>query len=88
MNLARNTAVISGRPGKESSNRRVALNIAALAPEPLVLEIVEISQLPLYNQDYDAAPEYAPFRPRIKRTDAVSFVTPERDRSAPTAGAR
>lgn len=61
MNLARSTAVISGRPHRESSDRNVALNVAALAPEALVLGMVEVSQLPLYNQDYDAAPEYARF---------------------------
>lgn len=88
MNLARSTAVISGRPRKESSNRKFALDVAALAPEPLVLEIIEISQLPLYNQDYDAALEYAQFRPRIKRADAVLLVTPKSDRSMPAAGAR
>jgi chromate reductase len=87
LNLARGTAVTSDRPCKESSNRKVALDVAALAPEPLVLEIVEISRLPPHNEDYDAAPEYAPFRRRIKRADAVSFVTPEGDRSMPAAGA-
>lgn len=80
-------AVIVGSLRKESFNRKVALNLAALAPKPLVLTIVEIGQLPLYNQDYDAAspPEYAPFRARIKRADAVLFVTPEHDRSMPAA---
>jgi len=80
-------AVIVGSLRKESFNRKVALNLAALAPEPLVLEVVEIGQLPLYNQDYDAAspPEYAPFRARIKRADAVLFITPEHDRSMPAA---
>lgn len=87
--MARNidVAVVVGSLRKESFNRKVALNLAALAPAPLVLTIVEIGQLPLYNQDYDAAspPEYAPFRARIQRADALLFVTPEHDRSMPAA---
>lgn len=80
-------AVIVGSLRKASFNRQVALNLADLAPAPLALTIVEIGQLPLYNQDYDAAspPEYTAFRERIKRADAVLFVTPEHDRSMPAA---
>lgn len=80
-------AVIIGSLRKESFNRKVALNLVELAPEPLALTIVEIGQLPLYNQDYDAASpaEYETFRARIKRADAVLFVTPEHDRSMPAA---
>jgi len=80
-------AVIVGSLRKDSFNRAIASNLAALAPAPLVLSIVEIGQLPLYNQDYDAAspPAYGPFRERIKRADAVLFVTPEHNRSMPAA---
>jgi Predicted flavoprotein len=87
--MARNVdvAVIVGSLRKESFNRKVALNLVSLAPEPLALTIVEIGQLPLYNQDYDTdnPPEYEPFRARIKRANAVLFVTPEHDRSMPAA---
>jgi chromate reductase len=89
MDMANNidVAVIVGSLRKESFNRKVALNLIELAPRPLALGIVEIGQLPLYNQDYDdvSPPEYAPFRARIKRADAVLFVTPEHDRSMPAA---
>jgi chromate reductase len=80
-------AVIVGSLRKASYNRMVANALAELAPAPLQLEIVEIAQLPLYNQDYDQAspPEYAPFRARIARADAVLFVTPEHNRSMPAA---
>ncbi len=80
-------AVIVGSLRKDSFNRKIAQNLSALAPEPLVLTIVEIGQLPLYNQDYDAASpaEYVPFRARIKQADALLFVTPEHDRSMPAA---
>ena len=59
--------------------------MVALAPAPLVLELVEIGALPLYNQDYEAPPPAASaaFRKRIGEADAVLFVTPEYNRSVP-----
>ncbi|MEA2959159.1 MAG: hypothetical protein QOJ58_4853, partial [Alphaproteobacteria bacterium] len=48
--------------------------------------IVEIGQLPFYNQDLDTDTPPAPwtvFRQRIKAADAVLFVTPEYNRSVP-----
>ena len=61
--------------------------LAAVAPASLKLEIVEIGNLPLYNQDDDANPTPAvvEFRNRIKAADAVLFVTPEHNRSVPAA---
>ncbi|HET6545627.1 MAG TPA: NAD(P)H-dependent oxidoreductase [Rhodanobacteraceae bacterium] len=87
MSKARDVAVLVGSLRKASYNRMVARALIELAPPSLALEIVEIGQLPLYNQDYDAdsPPEYAPFRERIARADAVLFVTPEHNRSVPAA---
>ena len=48
--------------------------------------MVEIGQLPHYNQDLDTeAPpsEWAAFRDSIRSADAVIFVTPEYNRSVP-----
>jgi chromate reductase len=50
------------------------------------MEIVEIGQLPLYNQDDDTAtppPTFTEFRSRIKEADGVLFCTPEYNRSVP-----
>ena len=57
------------------------------APSPLKLRIIEIGQLPLYNQDEDENPPAAwtAFRQRLKAADAVLFVTPEYNRSVPAA---
>ena len=52
----RTVAVIVGSLRKESFNRKMAKALIALAPPTLKLEIVEIGQLPLYNQDDDADP--------------------------------
>jgi chromate reductase len=80
-----NVAVIVGSLRKESVNRRAAQALAQLAPEGLRLEIVEIGQLPHFNQDLEATPPVAwtAFRDKVKAFDAVLFVTPEYNRSVP-----
>jgi len=52
----RDIAVFVGSLRKESLNRKLAKALAELAPSSLKLEIVEIGQLPLYNQDFDEDP--------------------------------
>ncbi len=70
---------------KESYNRKMAKTLSALAPESLMLEILEIAGLQMYNQDLEAAPPAAwtEFRDRLKGFDGVLFVTPEYNRSIP-----
>ncbi|KDP85994.1 NADPH-dependent FMN reductase [Cupriavidus basilensis] len=87
MSTPRDVAVLVGSLRKDSFNRKLALALAALAPAGIKLEIVEIGQLPLYNQDEDASPPapWVVFRDRIRRADAVLFVTPEYNRSVPAA---
>ena len=83
----KNVAVFVGSLRKDSFNRKMALALAGLAPDGLKLEIVEIRQLPLYNQDDDVAgqvpPAWQALRDRVKAADAVLFVTPEYNRSVP-----
>jgi chromate reductase len=81
----RNVAVLVGSLRKESFSRKVAVALAGLVPASLQLQIVEIGQLPLYNQDAEADPPkpWADFRERIRGADAVLFVTPEYNRSVP-----
>src|SRR2546427_7527271 len=85
MSTTRDVAVFVGSLRKESFNRKMANALAAMAPAPLKLEIVEIRQLPLYNQDDDANPPAASaaFKQRVQKADAVLFVTPEYNRSVP-----
>lgn len=84
---SRKVAVIVGSLRKESFNRKVAKTLMLLAGPTLDMEIVEIGQLPLYNEDDDANPPavYTEFRERIKGYDGVLFVTPEYNRSVPGA---
>ena len=85
MSSPRDIAVIVGSLRKESFNRKMAKAIAAMAPATLKLEIVEIGQLPLFNQDLEASPtaEVTAFKERIARADALLFVTPEYNRGVP-----
>jgi chromate reductase len=88
MTQTRKIAVIVGSLRKESLNRKAALALARLAPPGVELEIVEIGDLPLYDEDIEAAGVPAPwarFRDEIKASDAVLFVTPEYNRSVPGA---
>ena len=86
MAQSRDIAVIVGSLREASFSRKTARALANLSPERLALEIVEIGELPLYNQDLD--PDRPParwvaFRERVRAADGVLFVTPEYNRSIP-----
>ncbi|MEX6501865.1 NADPH-dependent FMN reductase [Pseudomonas zhanjiangensis] len=86
MSKVHHVAVLVGSLRKASINRKLALALAELAPASLKLEIVEIGELPLYNEDIDGErpPQpYSDFRDKLKAADAVLFVTPEYNRSVP-----
>jgi len=80
--------VLVGSLRKASVNRRLAKALISLAPSSMKLDIVEIGQLPLYNEDLETDPppaQWTAFRQLIKAADAVLFVTPEYNRSVPAA---
>lgn len=86
MSKVHRVAVLVGSLRKASINRKLALALADLAPASLKLEIVEIGDLPLYNEDIDvtpAPPAYTAFRDQVKAADALLFITPEYNRSVP-----
>ncbi len=87
MTTTRKVAVLVGSLRQASLNRKMARALAKLAPASLQLEIVEIRDLPLYDEDLEAHPPAAwtEFRERIRGADAVLFVTPEYNRSVPGA---
>ncbi|MHB8622356.1 MAG: NADPH-dependent FMN reductase [Sulfuricaulis sp.] len=81
-------AVLVGSLRQGSYNRLMAHAAAKLAPALLALNIVEIGNLPLYNEDLDGAnapAAWVTFRQAIKGSDALLFVTPEYNRSVPAA---
>jgi chromate reductase, NAD(P)H dehydrogenase (quinone) len=87
MSTTRDVAVFVGSLRKESYNRKMAIAMGALAPASLKLGIVEIGNLPLFNQDDEASPPQASreFKERVQKADALLFVTPEYNRSVPGA---
>jgi chromate reductase len=78
-------AIVVGSLRADSINRKIARSICAFASDKLACSIVEIDDLPLYNQDYDAAspPEYVRFREQIAAVDGILFCTPEYNRGVP-----
>lgn len=80
-----NVAVLVGSLRRESFTRKLAHALIELAPAPLQPAIIEIGDLPLYNQDSEAnvPPAWAAFRDRVRPAHAVLFVTPEYNRSVP-----
>jgi chromate reductase len=78
-------AIVVGSLRKESINRKLARSLCALAGDRLDCEIVEIGDLPLYNQDFDqdSPAAFIRFRERIAAADGVLFVTPEYNRGVP-----
>ena len=83
--MAYKIAILVGSLREGSLNRKVAQSLCAFAGERLNCDIVDIGQLPLYNQDYDANPpeQYVRFRQQIADADGVLFVSPEYNRGIP-----
>ena len=83
----RDVAVFVGSLRRESWTRRIAVALGRVAPPQLRLDIVEIGDLPLYNQDLETETPPEPWtrlRTRIRAADAVLFATPEYNRSVPS----
>lgn len=85
--MSKKIAVIVGSLRKESFNRKMAKALMSFAPSSLQCEIIEIGDLPLYNQDLDDQSQppaaWVDFRAKVNPCDGVLFVTPEYNRSVP-----
>ena len=84
MTQARTVAVVVGSLRKDSVSRKLARAFAALTPN-LTFNVVEIGDLPHFDQDLESDPpaQWVRFRQEIAAADAVLFVTPEYNRSVP-----
>ncbi len=82
-----NVAVIVGSLRKESFNKKIAQELIKAAPPSLKFTFIPIGDLPLFNEDLEAAPPAAwtTIRQHIKAADALLFFTPEYNRSVPAA---
>ena len=56
-----------------------------MAPESLSFEMIDIANLPMFNEDLEEAPpqEWVTFREKITEADGILFLTPEYNRSVP-----
>jgi chromate reductase len=80
-------ALVVGSLRRHGLSRKLAEAIIASAPGRLDCRIVEIADLPLYDQDLDEQPPapWRRFRDEIVSADGVLLVTPEYNRSIPAA---
>jgi chromate reductase len=80
-----NVALIVGSLRQNSLDRRVAQSLISLMPPTLSSAIVEIGDLPFYNEDLEKTTPAAwvRFRNELSSFQAVIFVTPEYNRSVP-----
>jgi chromate reductase, NAD(P)H dehydrogenase (quinone) len=78
-------AIIVGSLRKDSINRKVARSICAIRGDNLECSMIEIGDLPLYNQELDEnpPPQWVAFREKIAAADGVLFCTPEYNRGVP-----
>lgn len=77
--MEKKITVLVGSLRKESFNRKIAMELIRLAPKSLNMELVEIGDLPFYNEDLEENPpkQWTDFRETIKNSDGVLFVSPE-----------
>ena len=87
--MSKKIAVVIGSLRKGSFSGIVAKTLIEALPQGYEAQMVEIGNLPLFNQDDELEgtdPEsYTAFRKQIAGADAVLFVTPEHNRSVPAA---
>ncbi|MCL5976045.1 MAG: NAD(P)H-dependent oxidoreductase [Candidatus Parvarchaeota archaeon] len=78
-------AAIAGSLRKDSFNKAIINTAKKYAPENIEIEILDLKDIPLFNQDEEKEmPESVKiFKDKIKKADAVLIATPEYDRSIP-----
>ena len=78
--------IVVGSNSKHSINRKLAQGLAALVQDKADVEILDMSQLPLYNRDNDAEgypAAFTAFKEKVRSKIGILFVTPEYNRSIP-----
>jgi chromate reductase len=75
----------AGSLRKLSYNRALLKSSIVLMPKEAVLDIIELDDIPVYNQDIESAmpAKIIEFKSRIKAADALLVVTPEYNYSIP-----
>jgi len=78
-------AIVVGSNRRDSINRKLAQAIARLADNRVDARLVQIDDLPMYNQDLESPlpAGVTRFKAEIEQAVALLFVTPEHNRSLP-----
>lgn len=76
-------AVLVGSLRRHSINRRLAEALARLAEDRLEFDFIELSGVPMYNEDLwdDIPTSITRMKRQIEQADGVLFVSPEYNRS-------
>lgn len=85
MSQVYDVVVLVGSLRKKSFSRMVARSLSDLTTSSMSLRIVEIGDLPFYNDELEAdlPASWQRIRQDVAAADAVLFVTPEYNRSVP-----
>ena len=83
--MAYKIAIITGSLRAGSINRRIARSICAIRGDNLDCSMIEIGDLPLYNQELDENPpqQWTRFRQHVAPADGGLVCTPEYNRGVP-----
>lgn len=84
--MAYKIAILVGSLRKDSLNRKVARSICAIRGDGLDCSMIDIGDLPLYNEDLETADppaQWTRFRDQVRPADGVLFVSPEYNRGIP-----
>ncbi len=78
-------AIIVGSLREGSINRKIARSMCATRDDDLDCSMVEIGDLPLFNQDLEMKPPepWVRFKQQVMAADGVLFCTPEYNRGLP-----
>ncbi|WP_109399800.1 NAD(P)H-dependent oxidoreductase [Proteus sp. TJ1640] len=77
--------IVVGSLRKDSFNKQTAHALIKLFPQEFTCQFIDISALPLYNQDDDSntPASVIDFKQQIKACQGIIFITPEYNRSIP-----
>lgn len=78
--------IIIGSLRKAAWTRKIAEQLIEMAPAGTAMQIIEIGNLPFYNEDDETSSPpaaWTAFRKEVQSVDGIIFVTPEYNRSVP-----
>jgi chromate reductase len=77
--------IIVGSLRKGSINRKIARSMCAIRDDDLDCSMIEIGDLPLFNQDIEMTPpeQWVWFKEQVAAADGILFCSPEYNRGMP-----